>query len=184
MTNPAFLVDGHLEKKFIQHICPGYVVRILQCNGEQVAIKEIAKRVITQCKLLKGRYRPIVVVIDREGRSKTANKVGETLLSCIREAGINDDIIIGVADRMIENWILSDFDIVKKVKPRSRRSWGNIPDGFSGKNRLRKILGGYHETTDGVDLLIKCRPSKMKNSQSFQTFFNKIGHIKCNWLQK
>ena len=47
MNKAAFFVDGNLEKKFIQRACPNTVVRILNCNGKDVEMSAIAKRVAT-----------------------------------------------------------------------------------------------------------------------------------------
>jgi hypothetical protein len=55
MSNPAYLIDGHLEKKVIQQICPGAIVRILQCNGRDVSLQAIANRVASHCRLFHGK---------------------------------------------------------------------------------------------------------------------------------
>ena len=47
MKRPAFLVEGHLEQRFVQAVCPGSSVLRLNCNGDKVAIEAVAKRVGT-----------------------------------------------------------------------------------------------------------------------------------------
>ncbi len=184
MTNPGFLVDGHMEKKFVQKVCPGKVVRILGCNGKTVKMSAIAKRVATHCRLLKGKCYPIIIVIDRESRVQNCQEIRDELLQEIKSHNINDDIIIGVADRMIENWILADFSTIKssfKVKGQLQ----GCQDGCHGKKIISEHLEQkYHETTMGVQLLSKCRVSAMKNSTSFNAFISQLKDVKCPWLAR
>jgi hypothetical protein len=182
MANPAFLVEGHLEKKAVQRICPDRVVRLLQCNGDNVALQAIAKRVTTHCRLFGGKYHPLVVVIDREEREQSAEDISAELLSLVKKEGVTDEIIIGVADRCIENWIIADTETVVARCPGIKPGWGNKIDGFDGKSALRRAYSIYHETTVGVDLLSNCRPRKMKASPSFNRFVQQILHIKCRWI--
>ena len=184
MTRPAYLVDGHLEKTFIQRTCRrNTVVRLLQCNGEDVAVQAIAKRIVTHCRLLHGRCRPIIVVLDREGRDTSAEQLSADIIVEVQKGGVDDEIIIGVADRNIENWILADVDTVQKLYPNVTLDIPS-PDGFNGKSKLRKALGTYHETTMGVDLLLRCRSSSMRSSPSFSRFLKKVQHLDCWWLEK
>ena len=184
IRKPAFLVDGHLEKKFVQRACPNMVVRLLQCNGENVALEAIAKRVLTQCRLLSGKCQPMVVVVDREGRKQSAVDMSAELLSLVKKDGVTDELIVAVADRNIENWILADTETVAKMHHNIETLWVETPDGFNGKARLKQALRTYHETTTGVDLLLKCRPSVMRSSPSFNRFVQKIADFDCWWLEK
>jgi hypothetical protein len=183
MNKAAFLVDGHLEQKFIQRTCSSRPVRRINCNGRNVATSAVAKRIATQCRLLGNRHYPIIVIIDREDRPETSRKISSQLLSYLKEEGIIDTIIIGVADRMIENWILADADIVNHHES-CKKATPCYSEGCNGKNVLERCLDHYHETTIGVELLLNCRVSRIKeNSQSFSDFFNQLPGNDCSWLK-
>ena len=183
MINAAFFVDGHLEKKFIQKTCPNKVVRILNCNGSKVSAAAIAKRISSQCRLLKGRNFPIIIFVDLEDRDETATQFHDDIVAAIRAEGVSDTFILGVADRMIENWILADKSIVAGHTTK-RPVYTGCPDGFNGKSCIKQLIPGYHETTIGVDLLEKCRASKMITSPSFKAFFDKLSSYQCWWLNR
>lgn len=105
----AFLVDGHMEQKIAQRLCAGCPVRILNINGRDVQIHAIAKQVATQFRLLNNRYYPVVILIDREERDVSADDLAKALVNEAERQGVpRDQLIVGVADRMIENWILAD----------------------------------------------------------------------------
>lgn len=185
MPSPAFLVDGHLEQKVVQRICPDSVVRRLQCNGDNVALDAIAKRVTSHCRLLGGKHYPLLVVIDREERQQSAEAISAELLALIKAEGITDIVVIGVADRNIENWIIADTEMLMTANPGISPSWGSVTDGFDGKAQLKRVLGAYHETTTGVNLLLNCRPSTMKEaSPSFNNFLQQITLAQCHWLHR
>lgn len=182
MTNYAFLVDGQQEKKFIQKVCPNRIVRLLNCNGKNVSATAIVDRIETQCRLLGGRCHPIIVLVDREGRDVTANQLCSQIQILINDRKITDNIIVGVADRMIENWILSDRETLANYCEEK-----NIPistEGENGKAILKKLISNYHETTVGVELLYQCKPSRMiLNSVSFREFFESLPVMQCNWAR-
>jgi hypothetical protein len=182
MNNPAYLIDGHMEKKVIQQVCPGSVVRILQCNGKNASLQAIADRVATHCRLFHGKYYPLIVIIDREDRRQSVKDIVRDLLSLIKNNGINDKLIVAVADRSIENWILGDIGSIKKSYPEIDLPSISSSDGFNGKALLKKFIQHYHETTIGVELLAKCRPSIMRRSPSFDFFFKQTKQLKCQWL--
>lgn len=184
MNEPAFLVDGNLEQRFIQNVCPNKKVRILNCNGEQVSISAIAKRIATQYRLLIKKCSPIIVVIDRESRDETPHQICSELYRYLSEENISDNLIIGVADRMIENWILADKKNISKFANIAEDSIPNI-EGKHGKGFIKNIIPDYNETTTGVELLKKSNPHRMLNSESFKNFFDSIyDKIDCWWLKK
>jgi hypothetical protein len=184
VSNAVFLVDGHLEQKFLQRICPNRPVRRINCNGRNVSVMAIGDRIATQCRLLNNRYYPVIIVIDREDRTLTANEFATELLNQIRIFGINDDIILGIADRMIENWILADHNTLNQYPGKKQ----NIPtscEGDHGKNIIKSCLSHYHETTVGVDLLETCKPSTMiANSSSFKAFYEQLPKNCIFWLSR
>jgi hypothetical protein len=185
MPKPAFLVDGFLEKEFIERICgTRSPIRRIDCNGRDVAVTEIAKRAAAQIQLLKGRFSPIVLVIDREGRPASAADICKRLAADVKRHGVNDVVIVGVTDKMIENWIIADQSVVAKIAP------PNLPfqsyEGTNGKTVLKNWLPKYNERIEGVDLMAATKPSEIqKNSASFKAFLGVVtGKVNCRWLRQ
>lgn len=183
MHKPAFLVDGHQEKKFIQRACPGIPVRIINLNGDDVEIQAIVKHVGSLIRLLGSRYYPIVIIIDREGRDKTSETLCAEIIQGLREEGIADDLIVGVADRMIENWILADNEIVCGDEGFQKKPPDDC-EGLNGKKVIKECIRNYQETTVGVELLLKCRASRIREkSSSFASLYQELPFKKsCRWL--
>ena len=181
MIDPAFFIDGHMEFKIIQKICPNKVVRRIGLNG-RVEISAIAAKVAFLIKSLSNRKHPYVVLIDREERGESCEEIRLNLIRELRKQGIRDELCVGVSDRMIENWILADWDSftanigITAVRPATI-------EGVSGKGLIRKYFKEYHETTDGVELFTKSDPSAISlNSASFDNFARNCSILKCPWL--
>lgn len=184
MNKAAFLVEGHLEQKFVRQTCPKSIVRRINCNGKNASMSAIARRIATQCRLLGGRNYPIIVIFDREDRTVSVDELRDELLKEIANNEVTDSIVIGIPDRTIENWILADREIIMRHSKRR----GKIPlnaEGLHGKRIMGKQIENYHETTLGVDLLTKCRASELnRNSNSFSHFFKQLDSINCWWLKR
>lgn len=183
MNKAVFFVDGHQEKLFLQKVCGSPTIRRIGCNGCSVSTSAIAKRIASQCRLLHGKCYPIIVWVDLENRSVTAKAFASELLKSLIAEGVEDSITVGVADHCIENWILADKQIVESYCS------GKIPypeqfDGYNGKSRIKKLIPDYNETTTGVELLSKCRPSHMVQSPSFKAFYDQLPKDGCRWLMR
>jgi len=184
MNNPAFLVDGNLEQKFIQRSCPGKTVNRINCNGEDVEVSAIVSRIATQCRLLGNKYYPIVVIIDRESRDISTEELCTQILAGLRGEGITDKLIVAASNRMIENWILADPEVVRQ-HPNFQKAPPAKCEGLNGKKLMKECIRYYHETTIGVDLLLKCRASYLrKNSESFAYLYKKLPSKRCWWLNR
>ena len=185
MSKPAFMVDGHMEMKFLQSICKGHPITRLNINGKDVRISAIAQRVATQSRLLKT-CSPIVIFFDREDRKEPADKLTEEFVRELANAGVEADTIVGVSDRMIENWVLADFEVFSEHYGLSGEPEKNF-EGTDGKSEIRKLLPAnrtYEETSDGVSILKRCRPSIMADgSPSFDAFRKRLD-IDCWWLER
>jgi hypothetical protein len=178
--NPAFIVDGLTERRIIQKLCPGRPIN-LSMNGENVSLKAMAAKIVTFIQLWSNRYYPIVILTDREKRSDDFLAMVAVLraevLEQLASKNMTADIRIGVADRMIENWILADADAL-----------GNPPeipaetDGLGGKGLMKRIMD-YSETADGPDLFFNADVSKMyENSPSFKHFVDQLEDLDCPHL--
>lgn len=176
----GFLVEGHTEQKIVQAICPKAVVQRINLNGNSVEANAIAVRVATQARLWGGKYRPIVILVDREKRTQTAVEFAASLSSAIRDQGIEDPIVVGVADRMIENWILANPSLWPN---------GEAPDnvdGTAGATQLKKLRrNSYAKSSDGPRLFKECSPSALRQrSPSFRSFADQLELLKCRWLAR
>ena len=122
--------------------------------------------------------------IDREGREATATEFAAELEAAIRAEGVTDNIVLGVADRAIENWILADGETVRPLC-KDDVPYPRQPDGFKGKGKMKKLIPDYHETTIGVDLLTQCHASRMMmTSLSFKNFWDQLSENDCLWLAR
>ena len=185
MTKPAFFVDGQTEQKALFQLCPGNPIRLIGCNGKSVSMEAIAKRLATQIKLLSNRNYPIIVLIDREQRKESCTELIKSLTKEVKKLNKTDEIIINVCDRMIENWILADTINFRNYIKREKKLTKTNYEGTSGKSVIKKYYPDYHETTDGVNLLVSSNLQTLaENSNSFKNFGKSIKKIGCSWLTK
>ena len=180
MSNPAFIVDGFTEKLIIQRICPGQPISRTDLNGRNVSIQAIGKKIASLIRLFNNRNYPIIIIVDKEERDISREQMIEELEVEIIANGINDcDFRIGVADRMIENWIIADWESLTNNgvgKPA-------ITDGLNGASIIKKIKGSYGKTTDGVELFLSADQSTIyENSTSFKDFADKLNDIGCEYI--
>lgn len=183
MNKPAFLVDGFTEKLVLEKICPNTKINRINCNGNSVSLESIAKRVATLIRIMNNRHYPIIIVVDREDREMTVAEIEVKLKEEIEKNGIKDDVRIGVCDRMIENWILSDWETFAETCKSENNIKPANTEGMKGKAFIKKVYPNYQETTDGVNMLLKANPKKMyDNSDSFKKFTTQIADINCDWL--
>lgn len=183
MPNPAFIVEGQMEQRFIQNACPGAPVRLLGCNGDSVSINAISTRIHFHLRFLANRY-PIIIIFDRERRETTSEEIVAQLEAMLLAGGVSvENIVIGVPDRTIENWILADHACFREELSI------NIPnacyEGEFGKNSLKQRIGReyhYGETTTGVALLKRMQPWRaLGNSPSLAAFLSRL-ELDCWWL--
>lgn len=176
----AFLVDGVTEQRFVQLICPKAAVKRINLNGASVQTDALAKRISSLIRLWNGKYRSIVVLVDLEKREQAAGDFSRDLLGAIEAQGAAHGVIVGVADRMLENWMLGDIEL-----------WPDheIPDtvdGFAGATFLKKLTNSrYDKAAHGPDLLKNARASEIrKRSPSFASLCDQMPKLKCYWLNR
>ena len=185
MPNPAYLVEGHMEQRFLANICTGQPVRRIGCNGDQVSMKGIAKHLDTHIRLLRRNY-PIIIIFDRERRESNCQELASELTNELFARGIDVcNLVLGIADRTIENWILSDPVTLDAFYP--GRSNCYCADGKFGKSILAKSLApveAYNETTTGVELLRSMNPQEARlRSPSLDRFLDQL-ELPCWWLNR
>ena len=190
MPEPAFLVDGVMEQRIIGHICPGKTVQRLNCNGIDTPLEVIVNRIEFHIRLLNNRHSPIVVVIDRERRTKTCEQISGEISDLLSGRGYTGQFVVGVVDRCIENWILADWSSVanrfKQYGIRTAPKGANF-EGKQGKSELKKLLPRdllYNEPTWGKDMFLSCRPERIyQKSASFRAFVDQL-NLHCPWLSR
>jgi hypothetical protein len=181
MNNPAFIVDGFTELKIIQRLCPGKPVSRTDLNGKDVTLKAIAKRIASLIKLFGDRHYPIVILIDKEQRDIAFNEMAKQIGDELRNEHklTNQDLRIGVADRMIENWIIADWETFAGEMESPKNM-----EGTNGTAEIKRIKGSYGKTTDGVKLFLQARQEKIyENSPSYKHFINQLVDIDCHHLK-
>lgn len=179
MPNPAFIVDGHTEQGLIGAICPGHPIQRTNLNGKNVTIDAIAKKIASMIRLLGNRHYPIIILVDREDREETCDVLIEQLYASLIKEGINNlDIRIGFADRMIENWIIADFQTIGDVKNKPQPS-----DGLRGSAVIKKQKGSYNKIIDGIKLLLSVDKTIVyRESPSYKAFIDKLEDLECEYL--
>jgi hypothetical protein len=186
MNKPAFLVEGAMEQQIVQDLCPGAAVRLLNCNGDQVALAAIASRVGTLARLLQKRFSPIFVVFDRERRAATTTQLRVELQKLVAQERISVPIVIGIPDRMIENWILADLESLSRAARIERTLFTPAFEGTCGEAKLKEMLpkdSVYVKTINGVRWFANGNPEVMKqNSPSFREFAEALSPVACRWL--
>jgi len=185
--SPVFFVDGFMEKKILQRLEVHTHIFRTDINGKDVKISAIANKISPLIRNLKGRFRPIIILIDREDRTTSTKIIIGELYSELRRNEISDELIIGITDRTIENWILADWNNFKKNSGTKEKKIYNSFEGYNGKSIIKKYIPSYQETTDGVELFVKSKASMIqKNSKSFNDFFTQILSKRYNnyWISQ
>jgi hypothetical protein len=188
MTRPAYLVEGDLEQKFIQNTCPGCKVQKINCNGDDVSLEAIAKRVGSLGRLVHERHSPLVVIFDRERREETSEQIEAKFREILAHEQLQVPVIVGIPDRDTENWILSDYETFASSAKLKADAEEACYEGKNGKSVIKRAIGperSYVETIDGVAWLKAARPSVMRqNSASFCRFVEALSALPCWWLDQ
>ncbi|PSL28344.1 DUF4276 family protein [Chitinophaga ginsengisoli] len=181
MNNPAFIVDGYTELKIVQQLCPGRPIKRTDCNGKDVSISVMAKKIASHIRLLNNRYYPIIILVDKENRNIEHEEMVEQIREeLVREGVTTQDLRIGVADRMIENWILGDWEVLNG----GNSDRPTKTDGCNGTSIIKKVKKSYDKTTDGVDYFIAAKQSSIYvNSPSYKHFIDQLSDIACQYLE-
>ncbi len=184
MPDPAFIVEGVMEQRIVQRLCPGTKVVRTGCNGDDVPMQTMAKFIWQQIRLMNNKYYPIIILMDRERRDETCAELSASLRKNLAECGASpDQLIISFVDRSIENWILCDTDNIECQHGNLRRPF-EFREGHT-KGTLESLLPEgilYHETTVGVSLFCGANVQKLyAKSPSFRIFAD-LANISCKWL--
>lgn len=185
-----FIVEGDLERIFLQRQCGNkLIIRKIPCNGDSVSIERIAIMVKSILAIIRNPG-DVFVVIDREGRSETAEEIEQLILGQLNGIVAGVLFSIHIADRMTENWILAEGNALLSENLEVDEMHGGY-EGCGGKAKLKtafkKLNSTYSETVDGVRLLEKCIPSVIAgNSPSFFRLYHQLINKldSCAWVTK
>lgn len=185
MTEPAFFVDGHMESRIIKKIGCNYPVRRIDTNGRDVSVEAIAKKIELLYRTLNNKNYPIIIIVDRECREINCKVFRENIEKSMEDRGLDlTQFKICVCDRMIENWILADPEMLANKYERFKRK--NY-EGELGKAVIKKLFrpeNPYNESTDGVNMFVEARASEMrKNSASFSVLYQYLDD-ECWWKKR
>ncbi|SRR6266567_5964852 len=185
----AFVVEGELEKDFLQNQC-GHktVIRKIPSNGDDVLIQRLAEMVKAILDTLRNPIQ-VFVILDREKRDVAATDLENMLLKELLKRGATGAISIHFADRMIENWIIADQTALASEHLTVEAPEGT--EGIGGKGKLRQAFKAHHQTyserVDGVRLLEKCTASVVaETSPSFSRLYSNIraAELPCAWIER
>lgn len=174
-----------MEQKIVQRLCPESAVRRIGCNGKDADMAVMARFLLPQISLLR-RYRPIIILFDRERRKENARQLKTELLKILMDSTDYADLVIGIPNPTTENWILAGWDGVRNKYP-------TYPEYFmpskpkNGKAEIKKLLPKgelYTETILGPKLFAAADPAKMyQNDESFREFVDALA-LGCYWLER
>jgi hypothetical protein len=185
MPEVAFIVEGQLEQRVIQLVCPGKKVVLLGANGDDVKAATICDRIATQFRLFSNRYFPIIVILDREKRAQTCAEFEAELQTELSGRGIDPtQFLFLISDRDFECLFVAHLTLEGEFVATGCPITKDI-DGIDGESEVRLRLSNrgvrYHKTTTGVDLFKKIRPSIIsKKSANFRKFQSQIVTF-CTW---
>ena len=150
-------------------------------NGKSVTLEAMSKKIASAIRILGNRHYPIIILVDKEQREIEFNTMAEQIKTILQEIyNITDqDLRIGVADRMIENWIIADWETFagEEKKP-------NDIEGTNGTAQIKKIKGSYGKTTDGVKMFLEARQEIIyENSPSYKYFIDQLEDVDCQYLK-
>ena len=132
------IVDGRAEEEFFKATLPGCRTRRNLCNGRDVPLERIARDIITSCESFAEPISAIIAKIDREQRNESRAEIFLTLSDLIADKVRPRLVILAIADRCLENWILADVDKMKELSGLEAYSYDY--EGRQGKPILRNVL--------------------------------------------
>jgi hypothetical protein len=188
MTEFGFIVEGQLEKGFVQKVCKNRPVRVLGINGDNVNLDQIVRRAETLINLMVNKCDAILIIFDREAREKGHGEIARYVELELKNLTGEENIFVGVPDRDIESWIFADIDVPKNRLDSSLENQELGGDGHKSKGKMKKLFQNnsqsYKETIDGVDMLSRCRHTTMfENSPSYREFSEKVPR-NCWWFTR
>jgi hypothetical protein len=146
-------------------------------NGDTVPATKIVKDLNKICEVSIGvEAEYIACVIDLEGRNCDFRQFENDIKPKIT----NNNTVLGIACRSMENWILGDIaNMEKAIKPCKKPNYNhfNTPDNLPhpAERLVKRHWSKYKKTDDGVKFLKTVCPGAIrKKSNSFSNFCNSL----------
>lgn len=163
-----------------------YVEVVPVTNGISVAPEKLADNIATLYSAKSRLPDYIVVWVDREGRLMPSSDIRQLIIRALVAAGAPENRLrVGVADKMSENWILADQELIKKEFELDHYEY--CGDGANGKHELKQLCIAanktYKETKVGADLLKKMRLSRVALVSNSANDFAFTIDEQCWWLE-
>lgn len=177
-------VEGTMERTFLNNNFDDIHV-VTVANGDTWPVSRIAADIASKYSTRNVCYEKIIVWIDRESRAISANEIAAEIKSNLVSIGIDETkIAVCIPDRMTENIILADIELIRNHFELEHYSYGG--DGLHGKNVLCSLYQAkgvhYREMTHGLTLLKKMRMQRSAvNSNSAREFVHQL-NIACWWV--
>ena len=186
---PVIIVEGHLEHIFIRENC-GTRIKVLKLsNGDSVSPGALAKQIYYQLAALSVQPSYVAILADRESRTEESIDLENLITQALGTYKVTLPFSVHVPDKMIENWIIADSEVLEKEKLELGLVCGT--EGCNGKAKLKQAFKNnnrkYSETEDGPRLLRRCSASKIRHvSPSFARFHSALAQAipECHWLNK
>jgi hypothetical protein len=154
-------IEGTMERLFVNNNFH-YVEVISLSNGSGWTIEALCKQIGSKWTVRNGHPDFVVVWLDLENQSCSANSFRAEIRSELESRGVDPSrLSIFVADKMTENIILADDEI---ISTEFGIDFEYEHEGQNGKHILSELFLSatnrhYKETFDGVRLLKKIPPS-------------------------
>jgi hypothetical protein len=177
-------VEGTMERNFLNQNFPYAHVITLQ-NGDSWSVERLCEQIESKFKVYGGNPDIVVVWLDREHRIETASAMKQKLRDNLKDRKLcGCKIAVCVTDRMSENMILADSELIKAEFGIDDYSY--IGDGHNGKSFLKQLYKNvsknYRETVHGIHLLKKIRLSKAALESIFVKEFLDELTLDCWWI--
>jgi uncharacterized protein DUF4276 len=151
-------------------------------RGHSTPIENIINRSKKQVAMLNAyKCNKAIIVLDFEMRNIAYSRFIKSIETLLDSKRYDIPVYVAVPNRMIENWYLSDIEILSKKKSYIKDKIKQKKyEGKDGKKELKKCFVRkftYQETKHGPELFAIIRfDVARKNSPSFDTFLNLLNN--------
>lgn len=173
MERIVALVEGHTETHFVKTAYPNAIVQRPFPNGDDVSLDLIVECINDRLETVGNDIKRVMILLDRERRSLSAEDMSAYLMAGVATANSHRTFYIGVSDREIENWVISDEANIKTLY--NVHNYEYPGDGCGGKSRMKQITEVDLSYRDKAHILRSNYCSRMRaKSNSLAAFVAKI----------
>lgn len=181
--NILAFVEGTMERLFLNNNFQ-YVNVVSMSNGSGWTVDAICNQIATKYKVNRANPDFVIVWLDMEKQNCSPDVFRQSIRAKLREIGVPEDkIAICIPDRMTENIILADENV---ICAEFGIQFVYDHEGQNGKAVLKSLYSAagksYRETFHGVTLLKKIRlrrsAAKNKSANDFLSEFS----LPCWWI--